>query len=135
DAALANYFRPGNLAALRQLALLWVADHVDERLHGYMADHEIVESWEVRERVVVALSGSPGDDLVRRASRIAGRVSGQLVGVHVDDGVRQPGPDLARQRQLVLDLGGTYREIVADDIADGLAGFARVEHATQLVLG
>jgi two-component system, OmpR family, sensor histidine kinase KdpD len=58
DAALANYFRPGNLAALRELALLWVADRVDESLQQYMEDHGIDASWETRERVVVALTGS-----------------------------------------------------------------------------
>ncbi|HTL83925.1 MAG TPA: histidine kinase, partial [Acidimicrobiia bacterium] len=60
DAALANYFRPGNLAALRELALLWVADKVDEGLQQYMEDHGITASWETRERIVVALTGAPG---------------------------------------------------------------------------
>ena len=73
DAALANYFRPGNLAALRELALLWVADRVEESLHGYMEAHGIAEAWETRERVVVAVTGAPGgEQLVRRAARIAG---------------------------------------------------------------
>src|SRR3954468_11298544 len=53
DAALANYFRPGNLAALRELALLWVADKVDDSLQQYMEDHGITEAWETRERIVV----------------------------------------------------------------------------------
>ena len=70
DAALANYFRPGNLAALRELALLWVADKVDESLQQYMEDHGITAAWETRERVVVALTGAPGGEhLVRRARR------------------------------------------------------------------
>src|SRR5438045_4632343 len=55
DAALADYFRPGTLGALRQLALLWVADRVDERLQDYLAAHDIAENWEIRERVVIAL--------------------------------------------------------------------------------
>src|SRR5207244_1880588 len=55
DAALANYFRTGNLAALRELALLWMADQVDEALEAYRARHGITEPWETRERVVVAL--------------------------------------------------------------------------------
>src|SRR5262249_8175912 len=100
DAALADYFRPGNLGALRQLALLWLADDVEERLREYVSDHEITDRWEVRERVVVALAGTAGDALVRRASRIAGRVHGQLIGVHVAGG-RDPGPELERQRRLV----------------------------------
>ena len=92
DAALANYFRPGNLAALRELALIWVADRVEENLQTYMEAHGITEPWETRERVVVAVTGAPGgEQLVRRAARIAGRLSGGLVGVHVvsSDGLDQ----------------------------------------------
>ena len=55
DASLANYFRPGNLAALREIALLWVADRVEENLQQYLEDHGIEGSWETRERVIVAL--------------------------------------------------------------------------------
>ena len=84
DAALANYFRPGNLAALRELALLWVADRVDDGLQDYRERHGITRPWETRERVVVALAGAPDTDhLVRRAARIAQRAKGDLIGVHV----------------------------------------------------
>src|SRR5205809_4407412 len=95
DAALANYFRPGNLAALRELALLWVADKVDESLQRYMEDHGITASWETRERIVVALTGAPGGEhLIRRASRMATRSKGDLFGVHVrsGDGLAGPAP-------------------------------------------
>src|SRR5205085_6287447 len=84
DAALANYFRPGNLAALRELALLWVADKVDDSLQQYMQDHGITATWETRERVVVALTGAAaGEQLIRRAARMAARAKGDLLGVHV----------------------------------------------------
>src|SRR5438045_1766508 len=84
DAALGNYFRPGNLGALRELALLWVADRVEEGLQGYMETHGIADTWETRERVVAAITGAPGgDQLVRRAARIAGRLRGGLLGVHI----------------------------------------------------
>src|SRR5262245_4982680 len=110
DAALANYFRPGNLAALRELALLWVADRVEENLQGYMDAHGISDSWERRERVVVAITGAPGgEQLVRRAARIAGRLHGALLGVHVvsSDGLaRRAGPALADQQALLEQLGG-----------------------------
>src|SRR6201999_1509210 len=59
DAALGNYFRIGNLTALRELALLWLADKVDEQLDRYREEHRISESWETRERVVVALTSGP----------------------------------------------------------------------------
>ncbi|MFF4901185.1 ATP-binding protein [Streptomyces sp. NPDC001068] len=141
DAALANYFRPGNLTALRQLALLWVADRVDEALQSYRAEHAIGGVWETRERVVVALTGGPeGDTLVRRAARIADRsAGGDLLAVHVarSDGLAAgvSHASLARQRRLVEDLGGSYHSVVGDDVAAALVEFARAENATQLVLG
>jgi two-component system sensor histidine kinase KdpD len=135
DAVMANFYRPGTLGALRQLALLWVADRVDERLQDYVAIHGIAETWEIRERVVIALAGFGGGHVVRRAARIAGRVRGELVGVHVVTERAGPGPDLELQRRLVTELGGVYREVVGDDVAKALADFARIEQATQLVLG
>ncbi|MFI9169706.1 sensor histidine kinase [Streptomyces lincolnensis] len=141
DAALANYFRPGNLTALRQLALLWVADRVDEALQEYRTQHGIGGVWETRERVVVALTGGPeGDTLIRRAARIAARsAGGDLLAVHVarSDGLAAgvSHASLARQRKLVEDLGGSYHSIVGDDVATALVDFARTENATQLVLG
>ncbi|MGW2209751.1 ATP-binding protein [Streptomyces sp. NPDC001781] len=141
DAALAHYFRPGNLAALRQLALLWVADRVDEALQEYRSQHGIGGVWETRERVAVALTGGPeGDTLIRRAARIADRsAGGDLLAVHVarSDGLAAgvSHASLARQRRLVEDLGGSYHSVVGDDVAMTLVEFARAENATQLVLG
>jgi two-component system, OmpR family, sensor histidine kinase KdpD len=140
DAALNNYFRAGNLTALRELALLWLADKVDEGLQRYRAEHHISATWEARERVVVALTGGPeGDTLIRRAARVAARASGgDLLAVHVtkSDGLTGASPaNLARQRQLVESLGGSYHQVVGDEIAGSLLAFARAENATQLVLG
>src|SRR4029450_1734672 len=140
DAALGNYFRAGNLTALRELALLWVAGKVDEQLDKYRADHNIVSHWETRERVVVALTGGPeGDTLIRRAARIAARTKGaDLLAVHVSrsDGLVGADPALlSKQRVLVESLGGTYHEVVGNDIPTALLDFARGVNATQLVLG
>ncbi|MFB4271521.1 DUF4118 domain-containing protein [Nonomuraea sp. GTA35] len=140
DAALSNYFRVGNLTALRELALLWVAGKVDEQLDRYRSDHGIAGTWEARERVVVALTGGPeGDTLVRRAARIAARTKGaDLLAVHVTsaDGLAGGDPaSLARQRTLVESMGGTYHQVVGDDIPRALLDFARGVNATQLVLG
>ena len=140
DAALGNYFRIGNLTALRELALLWVAGKVDEQLDKYRADHNIGSHWETRERVVVALTGGPeGDTLIRRAARIAARTKGaDLLAVHVvrSDGLSGGDPaHLSRQRVLVEDLGGTYHQVVGTDIPAALLAFARGVNATQLVLG
>ena len=140
DASLTNYFRTGNLTALRELALLWLADKVDEGLQTYRAAHGIQGTWEARERVVVALTGGPeGDTLIRRGARIAARSSGgDLLAVHVSrsDGLTGADPgELAGQRRLAESLGGTYHQVVGDSIPDALLEFARAENATQLVLG
>jgi two-component system, OmpR family, sensor histidine kinase KdpD len=140
DAAIGNYFRVGNLTALRELALLWVAGKVDEQLDKYRADRTIGSHWETRERVVVALTGGPeGDTLIRRAARIAARTKGaDLLAVHVarSDGLSGGDPaHLSRQRVLVEDLGGTYHQVVGTDIPAALSAFARGVNATQLVLG
>ena len=139
DAALANYFRPGNLSALRELALSWTADRVDETLARYRNTQGIVDLWETKERVVVAIAGVPsGDAIVRRAARIAMRSHAELLGVHVipTDGLTsESSDDLATQRSLLEDLGGSYHEVLGDDVGDALIAFAKGENATQIVLG
>jgi two-component system sensor histidine kinase KdpD len=140
DAALSNYFRLGNLTALRELALLWLADEVDSALQHYRAEHGISNKWEARERVVVALTGGPeGDTLIRRGARIVARsAGGELLAAHVisQDGLAAPHPGaLAAQRALVEELGGSYHQVVGDDIPRALVDFARAANATQLVIG
>jgi two-component system sensor histidine kinase KdpD len=135
DTAMANVFRPEVLGKLRQLSLLWLADRVEEQIERLVLTDVNEEARGVRERVVVALGGDGGEHLVRRAARIAGRTGGQLVGVHVVTAGRAPGPDLERQRGLLVGLGGVYREVVGDNVAQALAAFARIEQATQLVIG
>jgi two-component system, OmpR family, sensor histidine kinase KdpD len=140
DAALSNYFRPGNLTALRELALLWLADSVDEGLQRYREQHGIARKWETRERVVVALTGGPeGDVLIRRAARIAARATGgELLAVHIarSDGLAGSSvAELDQQRLLVDSLGGSYHSIVGDNIPDAVLEFARANNATQIVIG
>jgi two-component system sensor histidine kinase KdpD len=141
DAALSHYFRVGNLTALRELALLWVADRVDEALHQYRSEHGIGGVWETRERVVVALTGGPeGVTLIRRAARVAARsAGGDLLAAHVarSDGLAGGASPaaLAEQRQLVESLGGSYHSLVGDDVPTALAEFVDAQNATQLVLG
>jgi two-component system sensor histidine kinase KdpD len=140
DAALSNYFRLGNLTALRELTLLWLADEVDSSLKRYRAEHGIDQKWEARERVVVALTGGPeGETLLRRGARVAARSSGgELMAVHVtsQDGLRETNPAaLAAQRTLVEQLGGTYHQVVGSNTPEALVTFARASNATQLVIG
>jgi two-component system sensor histidine kinase KdpD len=140
DAALSNYFRLGNLTALRELALLWLADEVDSALRTYRAEQGIEGTWQARERVVVARTGGPeAETLLRRGARIAARsAGGELLAVHVSaqDGLRDETPGaLSAQRSLVESLGGTFHQIIGDDIPGTLVEFAQGADATQLVIG
>ncbi|MEY2227854.1 MULTISPECIES: sensor histidine kinase KdpD [Streptomyces] len=140
DAALSNYFRPGNLTALRELALLWVADRVDEYLQEYRGEHNIRSTWQARERIVVGLTGGPeGRQLIRRAARLAEKgAGGEVLAVYIarSDGLTSASPkELAVQRTLVEDLGGTFHHVIGDSVSDALLEFARGCNATQIVLG
>ncbi|MFE5939025.1 ATP-binding protein [Streptomyces sp. NPDC056470] len=140
DASLANYFRPGNLTALRELALLWTADRVDEYLQQYRGEHGIRSTWQARERIVVGLTGGPeGRTLIRRAARLAEKgAGGEVLAVYIarSDGLTAASPkELAVQRTLVEDLGGTFHHVIGDNIPSGLLEFARGVNATQIVLG
>jgi two-component system sensor histidine kinase KdpD len=140
DAALSHYFRPGNLTALRELALLWVADHVDEYLQEYRGEHNIRSTWGARERIVVGLTGGPeGRTLIRRAVRLAEKgAGGEVLAVYIarSDGLTAVSPkELAVQRALVEDLGGTFHHVIGEDIPRSLLDFARGVNATQIVLG
>ncbi|MFD4292688.1 DUF4118 domain-containing protein [Rhodococcus sp. NPDC058505] len=139
DAALSNYFRRGNLTALRELALLWVADQVDAALAKYRAENAITDTWEARERVVVAVTGGPeSDTLIRRASRIASKASAELMVVHVVRGDGLAGvsaAEMGKVRRLAASIGATLHSVVGDDVPATLLDFARSANATQLVLG
>jgi len=140
DAALSNYFRPGNLSALRELALLWLADRVDEALDRYRQDQGISQPWPTRERVVVALNGRPeGETLLRRGAQIASRgAGGELLATFVAQSDGLVGADLstiAAQRKLTAELGGTFHSVSGDDPAQAILDFARGVNATQIVLG
>jgi len=139
DAALGNYFRVGNLTALRELALLWVADQVDVALQRYRAEQQITDTWETRERVVVSITGGPeSETLIRRARRIANRAGAELLVMHVlrGDGLAGAPPEaIARYRKLAESVGATFHTVVGDDVPTALLDFARGVNATQLVLG
>ncbi len=139
DAALANYFRVGNLAALRELALLWLADKVDAGLEGYRASHGITGQWPTRERVVVALTGGPeGEVLLRRGARIASRLAGgELLGVLVSrsDGLTNALSQVAELRRLTEELGGQFHAVTGEDAAGAVLDFARGVNATQVLVG
>lgn len=140
DAALSNYFRKGNLSALRELALLWVADKVEEGLQEYRKSEGIQDIWEAQERIVVAVNDSPeGETIIKRASRIAARTPGaKLFAVHIltNDGVSTS--DVAKLTQfetLTESMRGSFHQIAAENIPEAILDFARSVNATQVVLG
>jgi two-component system sensor histidine kinase KdpD len=138
-ADLSNYFRGDNLTALRELALLWLADQVDAALTKYRADNQTTDTRNVRERVVVAVTGeAESETLVRRASRIAAKASAELIVVHVLRGDGLAGLSAQRMgkaRELAAGRDAPLHTVVGDDVPTALLDFAREIDATQLVIG
>ncbi|WP_313404437.1 ATP-binding protein [Aeromicrobium sp.] len=140
DAALHHYFREGNLTALRELALLWLADRVDEGMERYRSEHGIRGTWATRERIVAAVTGGPESaTLMRRAARIASRrAGGEWLALYVTrhDGLSAISPDrLAELRAKTDELGGTFHTLVGDDAAEAILAFAHAENADQVIIG
>jgi len=140
DAALSQFFREGNLTALRELALLWLADRVDEGLDRYRDQHGIDSTWAARERIVVAVTGGAESEvLLRRASRIASRIGGgEWLALYVTrgDGLVQMDPArLHKLHVMTEDMGGTFHTVVGDDPAAAILDFAKAENATQVLIG
>ena len=138
DAALSSYFRFANLAALRELAQLWLDDSVPDPVTAFLAARGI--SGPVNASViVVGLPGSPADEwLIRYAAHLAELSEARLQGVHVraiDNLDRPPKARLDKDRRLLGELGGTLREVRASDPASGLIRAARKARACQLVIG
>ena len=138
DAALSNYFRFANLAALRELVQLWLDDSVPDPVAAFAAAHGISEPVQASV-VMVGLEGSPADEwLIRYAAHLAGLCDAALQGVHVraiDNLDRPPAARLEKDRRLLGELGGTLLEVRAGDVASGLIRAARQAGATQLVIG
>jgi two-component system sensor histidine kinase KdpD len=140
DASLASYFRVGNLTALRELALLWLADRVDDALDDYRRSHDIAAPWPAKERIVVAVTGGPESEaLLRRGARLAQRSSAaDLLAVHVivEDGLAGPdGARVARLQQLAGSLGATFHTVVGEEPASAVVDFAVGTNATMIVVG
>lgn len=140
DASLTSYFRVGNLTALRELALLWLADRVDDALGDYRRAHQIEHPWPAKERIVVAVTGgAESETLVRRGARLAQRAAGsELIVLHViaSDGIANPDERrIARAQQLVDALGGSFHSVVGEDVPQAVVDFATGANATMIVVG
>jgi two-component system sensor histidine kinase KdpD len=139
DQALKNFFRRGNLIALRELALRQIAEQVDKSLETYMEQKDIQESWPVRERIVVCMSANPRSQyLIARAARMARRIDGELYAIHVDAGQDTSAEDqktLEANIQFAESLGATVERLKGNNIADTVAAFTRDKHITQVIFG
>jgi two-component system, OmpR family, sensor histidine kinase KdpD len=139
ERSLRNFFRRGNLIALRELALRQVAEQVDRSLETYMEDQDIRKNWGVRERMAVCVSANPtGQYLIARSARMARRMDAELYVVHVD---REFGPKetninaLAANLKFAENLGAKVVRLKGRSVADSVADFVRSKHITQVIFG
>jgi two-component system sensor histidine kinase KdpD len=139
ERSLNNFFRRGNLIALRELALRQVAEQVDRSLETYMEAQDIRKNWGVRERMAVCISGNPaGQYLIARGARMARRMDAELYVVHVD---RQFGAKESNQNALAANLrfaenlGAKVVRLKGPSVADAVAEFVRSKHITQVIFG
>jgi len=136
-----NFFRKGNLIALREIALRRTADRVDAEMREYRADRAIVQLWQTKERIVVALGmGADEDKLVRAAARLAAKLQANWLAEYVDMPVWPRATITHRERslkhlKLAQSLGAETASISGDDLAQALVQFARSRNAGKLVIG
>ncbi len=137
--ALQNFFRRGNLIALRELALRQVTEHVDRSLENYMAAKDIRETWPVRERLAVCVSANPAAQyLIARAARMARRLDAEFYVIYVDIGRKISEPDLKSLEanlHFAEDLGAKVVRLKGRHVADAVAELVREKHITQVIFG
>ncbi|CAB3781559.1 Sensor protein KdpD [Paraburkholderia caffeinitolerans] len=141
ERAVRNFFRKGNLIALRELALRRTADRVDAQMHEYRADRSIQHVWQARERLLVCVGPGPeASALVRASARLAASLKADWIAVYVETPKLQRLPDEVRQRtlgalKLASELGAETVTLAGEDAAVTLAGYARLRNVSKLVAG
>jgi len=139
ERSLKNFFRRGNLIALRELALRQVAEQVDRSLESYMEAQDIRKNWAVRERMAVCTSSNAsGQYLIARGARMARRMDAELYVVHVDREFRlKQGNQNALNANLRFaeSLGAQVVRLKGRSVADSVAEFVRSKHITQVIFG
>jgi len=136
--ALTHFFRTDNLIALRELALRFVADQTEEELLDHLRRHHAAGLWETTERIMVAVTGAPGDDLLmRRAARIAARFRADIAVLHVtgSSGLAADHRPVDKLQKLADDIGASWHDVEDDDPARAVVAFARQHQITQIVIG
>lgn len=141
ERAVRNFFRKGNLIALRELALRRTADRVDAQMREYRADRSIQRIWQARERLLVCVGPGPeAPTLVRAAARLAASVKADWIAVYVETPRLQRLPDAQRQRtldalKLAAELGAETATLAGDDAVAALIGYAKVRNVSKVVAG
>ena len=139
ERSLKNFFRRGNLIALRELALRQVAEQVDRSLESYMEAQDIRKNWGVRERMAVCISSNPaGQYLIARGARMARRMDAELYVLHVDRefGARESNQNaLTANLRFAESLGAKVVRLKGKGVADTVADFVRTKHITQVIFG
>jgi len=139
ERSLQNFFRRGNLIALRELALRQVAEQVDRSLETYMEAQDIRKNWGVRERMAVCVSSnSAGQYLIARGARMARRMDAELYIVHVDRefAPKDSNPEaLNANLRFAESLGAQVVRLKGKSVADSVAEFVRSKHITQVIFG
>jgi two-component system sensor histidine kinase KdpD len=136
--ALSGFFRTENLVALRELSLRFVADETEEELLEYLRSKGALgEVWDTTERILVAVTGAPGNaSVIRRAARIAARTKGDLVALHVISGDADTrATRTAELEELVKAVGGKWQTLESDDVAKAIFAYAVEQQITQIVVG
>jgi two-component system sensor histidine kinase KdpD len=141
DRAIRHYFKPGNLTALRELALRRTAQRVDDQMLHYMRQHAISGPWAAGDRVLVCVSEHPGcPGLIRYAKRLSDRLHAPLVALYVETARTRKLSDSARDRiadclRLAERLGGDSVTLPGERIADEVVRYAGENNITQIVTG
>ena len=141
ERALKHYFSPGNLTALRELALRRAAQRVDAQMLTYMQEHAIAGPWAAGERLLVCVSEQPGDaQLVRYTKRVADRLHSPWTAVYIETSRHTRLSEAERDRvaealRLAERLGAQTLTIPGQRIADDLLAYARDNNATQIIIG
>lgn len=139
ERALGHFFRPGNLIALRELALQQVTRAVDRSLESYLEKEGLGTNLALRERIGVCVSSSPAAQyLIARAARMAQRIDGELFIIYVDIGSDEdPGDQrsLAQNIRFGETLGGKIIRTAGNNVAEEVAKVVREKHLTQVVFG
>ena len=139
--AVNNFFSPGNLTALREMALRHAAERVDAQMADYMRAHAIPGPWPARERIVVCLDERvAGERLVRVTKRAAERRGAAWIAVTVETSrsftlTDQEKDRIAQAMRLAQQLGGETAVLQGDDVMATILDFARERNATQIVVG